>query len=337
LLTLALSLMPLSSAESNFTFPSQEALSSPSPARLLNTLGYCGDGFLDTPNLGEECDDGNSLSGDGCSSTCAVEDVSGEWACATTNTHSVCTESSADDIWFGSLVCNDDSAQANSDTTGCTDDGTTVNAGYTCDVGVVGFIDTCYECCGDSIDSGTLGCDDGNLIDGDGCSSTCAIEGGYDCPQVLGGTTVCTELCLMGFADNDWGNFACKDGNDIPGDGCAADCTVETGFFCNGGSGDRADDCEESCLDIYDYHTYECDDGNGTENDGCDLYCEIEQAWWCNRGLPPEEPYLILGEDRLDGCFALCGDGEVAIGSGEICDDATPAAATTRNVHAGSA
>jgi len=40
--------------------------------------------------------------------------------------------------------------------------------------------------CGDAIVSGPApikveGCDDGNTFDGDGCSSLCLIEQGYDC------------------------------------------------------------------------------------------------------------------------------------------------------------
>lgn len=66
-------------------------------------------------------------------------------------------------------------------------------------------------------------------------------------------------------------------------------------------------------------------------NDGCDQYCEIEQAWWCNRGLPPEVPYVNLGEDRVDNCFVLCGDSEVAVGQ-EDCDDGTLVA--TRGIYA---
>lgn len=31
------------------------------------------------------------------------------------------------------------------------------------------------------MDRGSYGCDDGNLIDGDGCSSTCAVELGWEC------------------------------------------------------------------------------------------------------------------------------------------------------------
>ena len=37
------------------------------------------------------------------------------------------------------------------------------------------------EICGDGLNMGHHECDDGNNIDGDGCSSTCKIEQGYKC------------------------------------------------------------------------------------------------------------------------------------------------------------
>ena len=39
----------------------------------------------------------------------------------------------------------------------------------------------CVERCGDGVDKGNLMCDDGNLVDGDGCSSECLIEDGFYC------------------------------------------------------------------------------------------------------------------------------------------------------------
>ncbi len=37
------------------------------------------------------------------------------------------------------------------------------------------------EICGDGINLGLVECDDGNNIDGDGCSSDCEVESGYKC------------------------------------------------------------------------------------------------------------------------------------------------------------
>lgn len=55
------------------------------------------------------------------------------------------------------------------------------------------------------------GCEDGNLVNGDGCSSACAIETGYNC---LGGTAAgkdtCYELCGDG---KDFAKLGCEDGD----------------------------------------------------------------------------------------------------------------------------
>jgi cysteine-rich repeat protein len=61
--------------------------------------------------------------------------------------------------------------------------------------------------CGD----GTLDleemCDDGNNIDGDGCSASCTVE-----------------VCGNGILDH---GEQCDDGNIVSGDGCSATCQVE--------------------------------------------------------------------------------------------------------------
>ena len=47
----------------------------------------------------------------------------------------------------------------------------------------------CKEICGDGLLMGENECDDSNLINGDGCSSTCKIETGYECKG-----TFCWEI-----------------------------------------------------------------------------------------------------------------------------------------------
>lgn len=49
----------------------------------------------------------------------------------------------------------------------------------------------CQDICGDG-KLYTLACDDGNTVDGDGCSSTCSVETDYTC---VGGTTTTPSLC----------------------------------------------------------------------------------------------------------------------------------------------
>jgi len=56
-------------------------------------------------------------------------------------------------------------------------------------------------------------CDDGNNIDGDGCSAICLIE-------------VIEPYCGDGIIDD---GEQCDDGNNVDGDGCSAECTFESG------------------------------------------------------------------------------------------------------------
>ena len=51
----------------------------------------------------------------------------------------------------------------------------------------------CTEICGDGIDLERLGCDDGNVRNGDGCSSSCEIERGWECS---GGDSETPDTCM---------------------------------------------------------------------------------------------------------------------------------------------
>ena len=50
----------------------------------------------------------------------------------------------------------------------------------------------CSEICGDGLNLGQYECDDGNLVDGDGCSSSCKVERGFRC---LGGSLYSPDKC----------------------------------------------------------------------------------------------------------------------------------------------
>jgi len=56
----------------------------------------------------------------------------------------------------------------------------------------------------------------------------------------------------------------CDDGNNLPSDGCAPDCTRE-----------------QVCGDGHIVGGEECDDGNTTDGDGCDSYCQEEDGYYC--------------------------------------------------------
>jgi cysteine-rich repeat protein len=103
-----------------------------------NATHSCGDGIV---NGTEQCDDGNTLSGDGCSSVCKTE----VGMCGN-GTIDVATETCDD-----GNTTNGDGCSANCQT----------ETSATCGNGVV--------------ESGE-GCDDHNTAAGDGCSATCQVE-----------------------------------------------------------------------------------------------------------------------------------------------------------------
>jgi cysteine-rich repeat protein len=119
-------------------------------AQAICIAGPCGDGITDDA-VGETCDDGNVLSGDGCSPDCLIEETCGDGA--------VTGGEECDD---GNLVSGD----------GCSPE---------CMI---------EEICGDGAVIGREECDDGNLVSGDGCSPECifeetcgdgAVTGGEEC------------------------------------------------------------------------------------------------------------------------------------------------------------
>ncbi|MEW7986242.1 MAG: DUF4215 domain-containing protein [Candidatus Thiodiazotropha sp.] len=169
--------------------------------------------------------------------------------------------------------------------------------------------------CGDGIYDSAAGeqCDDGNTIDGDGCSSSCQVE----------------PICGDGIVDTDIGE-ACDDGNTIDEDGCSSSCQVEPmcgdgvvdeGEACDDGNNMNGDGCSASCtieaycgdgvLDIGEA----CDDGNNVDGDGCSSECGIEP--FCGDGnLDPGEQCDDGNNDNGDGCSALC---EAEVDGGDGC------------------
>ncbi len=133
-------------------------------------LGGCGDGIFCPEDNNEQCDDANGGDGDGCSSTCTVEDG---WSCA--GQPSRCSTTCGDGVTLGFEVCDD----------GYTDPCGSCNADCTCsgDGSTCGDGELCPE---------TEECDDGNTDDGDGCSVDCVVEEEWTC---TGEPSTCTAAC----------------------------------------------------------------------------------------------------------------------------------------------
>ncbi len=165
----------------------------------LCTAHACGDAVV-APD--EACDDGNMDAGDGCEA-CAIVGIPVGNPC---------------EVGLGALPCEDAAF--------CDDRG---------EAPVCAPI-----ACGDGVVNGDEACDDGNMDGGDGCEA-CAIVGipagnacdpaGFPCAfgsfcDASGEAPVCAaNVC----GDEIRGNSEeCDDGNADAGDGCDADCMVES-------------------------------------------------------------------------------------------------------------
>jgi fibro-slime domain-containing protein len=219
--------------------------------------GTCGDGIIER---NEDCDDGNTASGDGCSRICQVES---NWNCPKAGQPCENLAKCGNSILTSDETC-DDSNTVSGD--GCSADCKTVEAGFQCRVPGK----PCTPKCGDSIISGSETCDDGNTKSGDGCSATCHLEIGFKCGEP---GTACTKT-TCGDSKKEGGE-GCDDGNTVPFDGCSEDCQIEPD--CTGTSG-----CTSECGDGIVLGEG-CDDGNAASGDGCSSGCKQEPGWTCTQ------------------------------------------------------
>ncbi len=301
---------------------------------------YCGDGI---PQEGEECDDGNSINTDGCTTACkkatcgdgyiqkGVEecDDGGKNADDAACSKSCKIARCGDGVVQSGEECDDGNKNNNDEcTNACTQtkcgDGI-VQTGEECDDGNKNNNDECtntckLNVCGDGyVFVGVEECDDGNKNDNDGCSNQCK---GSRCGD---GVVQANEACDDGNQSNNdaclnnctqarcgdgivhLGVELCDDGKDNgPNKKCTAQCTVPT--------------CGDGIVQAGE----ECDDGNASNNDACLNTC-VKSS--CGDG------FVQAGEECDDGnkndndactnaCkIARCGDGIVHIGV-EECDDA---------------
>lgn len=164
-------------------------------------LDTCGDGVIDAE---EDCDDGNATVMDGCSG-CRVDP---QYTC--TGQPSEC-HTCGDGFRNAGEQC-DDGELIDQDSPGC--ENCLIVPGWECFPGQ-GQFDLCGPVCGDgmwfdtSIPGVTIGfaegCDDGNLVDGDGCNGSCNVEDGWECEAEAPATSVCMvpEETTTGETDTD--------------------------------------------------------------------------------------------------------------------------------------
>jgi fibro-slime domain-containing protein len=237
----------------------------PSTCRKRSNPG-CGDGHINQDN--EECDDGNSVPGDGCSGVCKVEPFH---TCPNEGAPCISEIVCGDGKLGPGEACDDGNRDAGD---GCSALCNLVETGFSCRIAGVACMRVYV--CGDGIADPNEGCDDKNAKDGDGCDAKCRIEQGFKCsgsPSKCSPTT-CGDKVTEGAE-------SCDDGNKIPFDGCSATCQAEPQCPSSGS-------CTSSCGDgILLGAGEECDDGNLRDLDGCSSKCKIEaeQGFVCDNNV----------------------------------------------------
>ena len=279
----------------------------------------CGNGILEV-NLGEACDDGNILGGDGCSENCLVEDD----FMTPCSTDAQCVGGTCD---LSAGVC----------APSCDDNAQCLSGACNAVTGVCNVIDRC----GNSLVETAEGCDDGNVASNDGCNSSCRIEDGLgtcllddDCASNSCDplTNICdpNTLCGDGNIDTAFGE-SCDDGDAMGGDGCSENCLIEdnegpctTNNQCLGGICDlTSNTCESAqvCGNGLVEVGEGCDDGAVVSGDGCSSVCLVEN----NNGVCSSDSDCASNIcDLATGVCGVnpnCGNGILETSFGEACDD----------------
>ncbi|HAU66683.1 TPA: hypothetical protein DCW61_05035 [Candidatus Uhrbacteria bacterium] len=233
-------------------------------APVTNKQGVCGNSVVERS---EECDDGATTAGGGCSSSCLNE--------GSTSYGSVC----------GDKIRNYFADEGGED---C-DDGNKIN-GDGCSLECLNEgARSISSVCGDGTrdwaeNTGGEDCDDGNKINGDGCSQNCLKEGSLAEEQVY---AICGDGTVSDGED-------CEDGNIVSGDGCSSSCLNEgtsacpistsTGNCCgNGvrGTGEECDGeegCSDSCLWAGSSYLYETASFCGDTKEGTAEECDVSSS-----------------------------------------------------------
>jgi uncharacterized repeat protein (TIGR01451 family) len=147
-----------------------------------STVGArCGNGLLE---VNEQCDDGNLVNGDGCSSSCTKEP---SYSCSDLSKTAsyyfdVCRKGGFDDVCFGQS--GNYKGCGYSGQNFCTLNNDTAATNIRCSLG------SSMPVCGNGkIEKGEQ-CDDGNRLDHDGCNSSCTLESDVSVSLQTNGTVV---------------------------------------------------------------------------------------------------------------------------------------------------
>jgi cysteine-rich repeat protein len=286
----------------------------------------CGDGLIDYGIGGENCDDNNNSSDDGCSAQCQLEPG---FDCSVTP----CVR----------IECGNGVQQCNPVTGQCEqcDDGN-ILSGDGCSTFC--FLEPGFSCnfvqptqctaieCGNGVmqcDNNFFfceQCDDGNANDGDGCSSRCdVVEPGFICPQ--GGGRCRLPVCGDGIVERDpfTGQTIenCDDGNSTSGDGCDELCDAEAGFECFQ-PGEPCAVLPDGWLCSTQFYDVDdgCDCGCGSIDPDCAGTgidsCSFNQCFNANLvAIDPCDIGRCVNREEAAANLLLCGEDNPGEGEGE--------------------
>ncbi|CAI2380290.1 unnamed protein product [Moneuplotes crassus] len=175
---------------------------------------------------------------------------------------------------------------------------------------------------------------------------TVACAAGYSKTTVSSRPT-CVTVCGDGKRA---GTEECDDSNKRSGDGCSGSCTVESSWYCTGGTTSSADSCTfcypgyypsptsnpttcaSQCGDKMQVGSEKCDDGNASNSDGCKSDCSgVEAGWVCsNSTFESGDVCTQCGNGYVQNdstyptqCVTSCGDSKRA--GSEVCDNGSTA------------
>ncbi len=142
--------------------------------------------------------------------------------------------------------------------------------------------------CGNGIKEGNEACDDGNTINGDGCSSLCITE----IP------TGCTS------------NSQCNDNNACTNDVCTSGTCLNTAITCNDNVACTTDSCNSLSGCVYTANNNLCNDNNACTTDVCGtIGCTNTPILGCGGGGGAPTAGLVLHLDFENGFNDVSGNG----------------------------
>lgn len=298
---------------------------------ITGCLDTCGNEVIDI-NEGEQCDDGNNQSNDGCSETCQIEypiiipDIDPDEPFCYESLE-ICAEvTSTTPLNYIKISCNSGSTQINktmiphsgntycaglSNTTLGTINGTTVQCTITAENQAgqaTETISTTYNCpdCGNNITERTETCDNGNLngiLCNAGYESFCEYCTDECIFEQIEGPSCGDEICQTEY-EEDWQN--CNQDCEKPA--ICGDTILDTNEQCDLGTPFNTDTCNPLYDQSCSYCSLTCQ--NETEQGPfCgDTICNSEFENWTTCNQDCEKPQI-------------CGDGFVDLN--EQCDGGT--------------